>query len=283
MIGATMMFSLADMQMKLAASVLPTTETMFYRSFVATLVVATVAAINGHFRNWQSALSRAMALRAGSDAGASLLFQSALARMPFADIMAVLQLQTLSLTAGSALFLGETVGWRRWSAIAVGLVGGLLIIKPGTSAFNWWAIAAIGCVLFATAREIATRKISPLAPVPVIMVISSGVVTLASLAGAVIQPWSMPDRMELLMMIGAGFFSAAGQFCMISSVRAAPLSVVSPFRYASMIWALLIGYGIWRQIPDRASFIGIAAIAAAGLFTFYRERQLQRARTIARS
>ncbi len=283
MVGATLMFSLADMQMKLAASVLPTTQTMFYRSLVATLVVAAVAALNGHFRNWQSALSRAMALRAGSDAGASLLFQSALARMPFADIMAVLQLQTLSLTAASALFLGETVGWKRWSAIAVGLLGGLLIIKPGTSAFNWWAIAAFGCVLFATAREIATRKISPLAPVPVIMVISSGVVTVVSLAGAIIQPWSTPHWTELVMMIGAGVFSAAGQFCMINSVRAAPLSVVSPFRYASMIWALLIGYGIWRQIPDGVSFIGIAAIAAAGLFTFYRERQLQRTRSSAGS
>lgn len=282
MIGATLMFSLADMQMKLAASVLPTTETMFFRSFVATLVVAVFAAYYGHFHNWRSALSRAMALRAGGDAGASLLFQSALARMPFADIMAVLQLQTLSLTAGSALFLGETVGWRRWTAVAVGMIGGLLIIKPGTSAFNWWAIAAFGCVLFATAREIATRKISPLAPVPVIMVISSGVVTLASLAGAVLQDWSVPHRLELAMMIGAGFFSAAGQFCMISSVRSAPLSVVSPFRYASMIWAILIGYAIWRQIPDSVSFVGIGAIAGAGLYTFHRERKLQLARRSAK-
>jgi drug/metabolite transporter (DMT)-like permease len=229
---------------------------------------------------WRYAISGVMGIRASSDAGASILFQSALSRMQFADIMGVLQLQTLALTAGSALFLGEIVGWRRWSAVAVGLLGGLLIIKPGTSAFNWWAIAAAGTVFLSTAREIATRNISPLAPVPVIMVISSGVVTLISLTGAFIQVWSAPNWVELLMMIGAGVCSAGGQFCMISSVRAAPLSVVSPFRYASIIWALLIGYGVWRSIPDGWSLLGMTAIALAGLYTFYRELKLQRIRRL---
>ena len=275
MMMATLMFCLGDTLMKLAAGVLPTTETMFVRSLVATIVVAVAAGFGGQLQQWRQALNGAMALRAGGDVGASLLFQSALARMQFADIMGVNQLQTLSLTAGSALFLGETVGWRRWSAVGVGLLGGMLIIKPGTSAFNWWAIAAVGAVLMATTREIATRKIPATAPVAVIMIISSGAVTLVSLAGALVQSWSMPGTAELLMMIGAGFFSLGGQFCMISSIRAAEMSVVAPFRYFAMIWALLLGFGIWRHIPDVYSLLGICAISAAGIYTFHRERQLQ--------
>ncbi len=278
MMGATLMFCLADTLMKLSAAVLPTTETMFVRSLVATLVVGAGASYMGKLNHWRFAITHAMAIRAGSDAGASLLFQSALARMPFADIMGVAQLQSLSLTAGSALFLGEQVGWRRWSAVTVGLIGGLLIVKPGSSAFNWWAIAAVGAMMLATTREIATRKIPARAPVPAIMVISSAVVTMASLAGAVFQQWSAPGMSELAMMIGAGFFSLCGQFCMISSIRSAELSVVAPFRYFAMIWALLLGYGVWQHIPDTLSLLGIAAIAAAGIYTFRREQLLQNKR-----
>jgi drug/metabolite transporter (DMT)-like permease len=272
MVAATMMFCLGDTLMKLAADTLPTTEVMFVRSLVATLVVTAALCVTGSIRRYREALGKAMALRASADASASLLFQSALARMQFADIMGVNQLQTLSLTAGSALFLGETVGWRRWSAVGVGLVGGLLIIKPGTSAFDWWALAAVGAVLFASTREIATRKIPATVPTPLIMMISSAVVTVASLGGAIFTPWAMPGAKDLAMMIGAGFFSLTGQYCTISAIRSAEMSVIAPFRYAAMVWALAIGFGIWGHIPDKWSLIGIAAITSAGLYTFHRER-----------
>jgi drug/metabolite transporter (DMT)-like permease len=272
MIAATMMFCLGDTLMKLAAGTLPTTEVMFVRSLVATLVVTAALCATGTIRRYREALGRAMALRASADASASLLFQSALARMHFADIMGVNQLQTLSLTAGSALFLGETVGWRRWSAVGVGLIGALLIIKPGTSAFNWWAMAAVGAVLLASTREIATRKIPATVPTLVIMAVSSAVVTLASLAGALFTPWAMPPKYELALMIGAGFFSLTGQYCTISAIRAAQMSVIAPFRYAAMIWALILGFVVWHHIPDRWSLLGIATVTGAGLYTFHRER-----------
>ena len=274
-IAATLMFCLGDTLMKLSAAVLPTTETMFVRSLVATVVVGAAAGFGGGLHRWRETLTAAMSIRAGTDAGASLLFQSALGRMQFADIMGVNQLQALSLTAGSALFLGETVGWRRWSAVGAGLIGGLLIIKPGTSTFNPWAIAALGAVLLATTREIATRKIAATAPVAAIMVISSGVVTLVSLTGAAFQTWSVPAKSELLMMVGAGLFSLTGQYCTISAIRSAEISVVAPFRYTAMIWALLLGFAVWRQIPDNLSLLGIFAISLAGIYTFHRERKLQ--------
>lgn len=272
MVAATLMFCLGDTLMKLAADTLPTTEVMFVRSLVATLVVTGALIATGTIRRYREALVKAMALRATTDASASLLFQSALARMQFADIMGVNQLQTLSLTAGSALFLGESVGWRRWSAVGVGLVGALLIIKPGTSAFDWWALAAVGAVLLASTREIATRKIPSTVPTPLIMMISSAVVTLASLAGALFTPWAMPGGKDLAMMIGAGFFSLIGQYCTISAIRSAEMSVIAPFRYAAMIWALTLGFIIWQHIPDKWSLFGIAAITGAGLYTFHRER-----------
>jgi drug/metabolite transporter (DMT)-like permease len=276
MVTATAIFCCGDAMMKLAATTLPTTQTMFVRSLTASVLVFTFAWATGAFVEVRRALSGAMALRAGSDATASLLFQAALGRMHFADIMAVLQITPLTLTAGSALFLGERVGWRRWSAVAVGLLGALLIVKPGTSGFNWWAIAAILSVIAAAARDISTRRIDTRLPTPLILGFSSAAVTLVSLGGCLFETWTMPQVWILFMLLLAGVCSMLGQLCVITAVRSAEISVVAPFRYAGIIWALMLGFAIWGHIPDLPAMVGIVAVMAAGIYTFHRERVLQR-------
>jgi drug/metabolite transporter (DMT)-like permease len=276
MVMATALFCCGDAMMKLAAVTLPTTETMFVRSLTSATLVLSFAWATGALAQAHRALTGMMAMRAGGDVAASLLFQAALGRMYFADIMAVLQIAPLTLTAGSALFLGEKVGWRRWSAVAVGLLGALLIVKPGTSSFNWWAVAAIASVLFAAVRDISTRRIDPLLPTPIILGFSAIVVTLASLAGCLFETWHWPDAMTLLKLLGAGVCSMLGQVCVITSVRSAEISVVAPFRYAGIVWALLLDLVIWVHVPDLPAMIGIVAVTGAGIYTFYRERVLQR-------
>ncbi len=279
MVTATALFCSGDAMMKLSAATLPTTETMFVRSLTSATLVLTFAWLTGAFTEIRRAWSGAMALRASSDVTASLLFQAALGRMHFADIMAVLQIAPLTLTAGSALFLGEQVGWRRWSAVAVGLLGALLIVKPGTSAFNWWAIAAILSVIGAATRDISTRCIDPLLPTPLILGVCAVVVTIGSLVGALIEQWHTPSPGVLLMLLLAGVCSMLGQLCIITAVRAAEISLVAPFRYAGIVWALMLDFAIWRHVPDVPALIGIVAVSAAGLYTFYRERVLQRQTT----
>lgn len=276
MVLATALFCCGDAMMKLAATTLPTTETMFVRSLTSAILVLGFAWMTGAFAHIRRGLSKAMAFRAGSDITASLLFQAALGRMHFADIMAVLQVSPLTLTAGSALFLGERVGWRRWSAVAVGLLGALLIVKPGTSSFNWWAIAAILSVIGGAARDISTRRIDPLLPTPLILGISAVVVALASLLGAAVEQWQTPDEWTLLMLLCAGVCSMLGQVCVITAVRSAEISVVAPFRYAGIVWALILDLAIWSHFPDAWAMVGIVAVSAAGIYTFYRERVLQR-------
>ena len=97
---------------------------------------------------------RAMGWRGVGDVGSALFFLAALARMPFADLMGILQMTPLSLTAASALFLGEHIGWRRWTAVVTGFAGALLVIKPGSSAFNAWGATgcAVGAVRYTTRR-----------------------------------------------------------------------------------------------------------------------------------
>ncbi len=276
MVTATALFCCGDAMMKLASAKLPTSETMFFRSLTSAILVLSFAWATGALVELRRAWSRAMGLRATGDVVASLLFQAALGRMYFADLMAVLQIGPLTLTAGSALFLGEKVGWRRWSAVAAGLFGALLIIKPGTNAFTWWAIVAVVSVVFAALRDISTRRIDPLLPTTVILGLSAVAVTIVSLAGCLIEVWHWPDGPTLAKLLGAGVCSMLGQVCVITSVRAAEISVVAPFRYAGIVWALLLDLAIWAHVPDGLALFGIAVVTIAGIYTFYRERVLQR-------
>lgn len=276
MVAATAVFCCGDALMKLAATQLPTTQTMFIRSLTAACLVSTFAYVTGAGAQIRLAFTGAMGLRAGGDVTASLLFQAALGRMHFADVMAVLQVAPLTMTAGSALFLGEKVGMRRWSAVAVGLLGALLIVKPGSSAFNWWSVCAILSVICAAVRDVSTRRIDPLMPTPLILAFSAAAVTLASLVGCLFENWHTPRALEVGMLMAAGVLSMVGQLCVITAVRSTEISVVAPFRYAGIIWALLLGFAIWGHIPDLPAMVGISAVTLAGIYTFHRERVLQR-------
>ena len=276
MIAATASFCCGDAVMKLASTTLPTGELIFLRGIVGISIITTVVFASGAAGHVRRALTPIIGLRASGDVGGAMFFQSALARMPFPDLMSILQITPLSLTAASALFLGERVGWRRWTAVAVGMFGALLIIKPGTNAFNWWALAAIGSVLSGTIRDISTRRIDVTIPPQVIMLFSALAVTSAGLACTLIESWQMPSARLMAFMASAAVFSQIGQLCTIIAVRSGEISAVAPFRYTSIVWAILLGLLIWNHLPDTVSLIGICIIVLAGLYAFFREQKLRR-------
>jgi drug/metabolite transporter (DMT)-like permease len=260
MVLAMVAFTLGDAAMRLAAASISTGEV--------------IAHYTGALRSLRRALGPWMAWRCVGDAGNSLMFQAALARMPFADIFAVLQLTPLSLTAASALFLGATVGWRRWSAVAAGLAGTLLVIKPGTGTFNAWALLAVGAVLLGTLRDISTRRLDRGVPTLVILMLSQTAVALAGLGLTLFQGWIWPSPREAMLIVFAGGMTLLGHLWMIVSLRIGDISAVAPFRYSGVIWAILIGLLLWGEVPDAWSLAGMAILVAAGLYTFHRERRV---------
>ena len=278
MVAATALFTLADASMKLVSATLPTGETVFVRSFSTALMLTAAAFANGAILSLRRALVPATGWRSAGDVASSLFYQSALARMPFADIMGVLQLMPLSLTAASAAFLNERVGWRRWTAVVIGFCGALLVIKPGSSAFNPWAILALLSVFSATLRDVATRRLDPTLSPLVIIMISQLVVALGGLGCAMFQAWSVPTLYELMHLLIASVFSLAGHLCVIHSLRSGEISTVAPFRYAGMVWAVMLGLLLWNELPDAYSFTGILILMSAGLYTFYREQKHRRLR-----
>ena len=276
MIAACASFACGDTIMKITANSLPTGELMFFRGVFVLAGAIAASAYLGGFKIIHRALSRAMALRAGGDMTGAWCFQLALARMPYADLSAVGQLIPLSITAASAIFLGERVGWRRWTATTIGFLGVLLIIRPGSATFNWWAIAGVGSVLAATVRDLATRRVDRSVPPPVIMMFSAGAVTLSSLASSAFGGWSWPSGNLVLALLGAAMFSLFGQLCTIVAVRSGDISAVSPFRYTIIIFAIISGIVVFGQIPDQHTLAGILIVCSAGLYTFYREQTLRR-------
>ncbi len=264
-------FVTSDTLIKIVGRDMPVGEIMFLRGFFAFLIAGGLGLATGVLTQIRSALTRIVALRTFVEVGSTIFFFTGLMRLPFADAAAIGQFTPLAVTAGAAMFMAEPVGWRRWLATAAGLVGVLMIIRPGTSAFNPAAILIVICVFFVAARDLITKQMGSGVPILVLIVISAGAVAIAGLCGLSVETWVMPTS----TMIGGLALSAlgvtGGYYSSIVAMRAGEISVVAPFRYAAMLFALMWGYIIFNEVPDRTTWIGITIVVAAGVYTFHRE------------
>jgi drug/metabolite transporter (DMT)-like permease len=276
MLASTAAFVLNDTLLKIATEVVPTGEAIFLRGLFTTLFCALLFARHGAPANLTHGLSPRIVGRAIAEVGSTLFFLSALVRMPIGDATAILQFTPLAITAGAALFLGDRVGWRRWLATGVGLVGVLIIVRPGGAAFNPYSVLALLSILFGVARDLLTRAMDASLPSLLIAGTSSAAVTLASLGFVAFETWGWPASTPLLLLVGSSTALVAGQYWLITAMRTGEIAAVAPFRYSVILWAVLAGYLVWREAPDTASWIGIAVVTAAGIYTFLREQRLAR-------
>jgi drug/metabolite transporter (DMT)-like permease len=266
-----------DALVKLAAAELPTGEAIFLRGVLSTLYLVGLVYVAGDFAALPALASGKVAVRSLAEVAATLLYLNALTRMPIADATAILQFTPLAITAGAALFLGAPVGWRRWLATLVGLAGVLIILRPGASAFNPFASLAVLAIVFIAARDLLTRQLGHHLPTLLIALTSSAVVAVASLGFPLIETWQWPSVATMVALAGAGLGLLGGQYWIIVAMRSGDIAVVAPFRYCIILWAIIAGFVIWREVPDLATWTGIAIVTAAGLYTFLREHRLARA------
>lgn len=271
MLASMACFVANDALLKLTSAHLPLGEMIFLRNAVATAFVAVLAWATGGMTAIRGAPLGYVGLRVGGEVGATVLYLTALLMMTIADITAIGQFTPLVLTAAAAIFLGEPVGWRRWLAAGVGLLGVLLIVRPGSSAFSPAAGIVFAAMGFVVLRDVATRLIPAAVPTLVITLVSSAAVLGASLAFLLFETWVWPSAVEAAVMAAAGVLLTGGYVLIIVAVRAGEIAVVSPFRYSVMLYALLIGFAVWGEAPDALSLLGVAIVIGAGLYTFHRE------------
>ena len=266
-------FTFNDAIIKILAVDLNIAQLMFMRGVIASLLIFLLARHRRALRPLRYLVDKWVALRVLGELTGTVSFLIGLAHIPIANASAILQALPLAVTMGAALFLAEPVGWRRWAAILTGFAGILIIVRPGFEGFSPYALMIVGTVIFATVRDIATRKVDPAIPSLFLSTVTAVAVTLAGLVlvwpmGGW-KPVSAPDLgliglSALLLLIGYQFI--------IMSLREGEISFVAPFRYTSLLWALLLGMLVFGEYPDVYMLIGSAIVIGSGLYTLYRER-----------
>ena len=278
MVGSMALFAIEDMFLKFAAASLPVGEIIFVSGVFAIPVFWALARREGLAFFSRDLLRPVILLRNLGEVIGSLGYVAALAAVPLSTVSAVLQATPLAVTMGAALFMGEQVGWRRWSAILVGFAGVLLVVQPGGAAFRPEALWVLVTVAGIALRDLATRA----APARISThQISAWGLTSVALLGLVMMVLTgdvrPPTGAESASLAGAVVFGTAGYWAITAAMRAGEVSVVSPFRYARLIFAMSLGILVFTERPDALTLIGAAVIIGSGLYTFARERARKRA------
>jgi len=277
MTAAMVAFTCNDAFMKAATTTLPVFEAIVLRGILTTLAIIVIGWRSGVLRmHFPAADRKWILLRTFGEVASTYTFLLALKHMPLANLSAILQFLPLAVTLAAALLLCERVGWRRLSAIIVGFVGVMLIVRPGTDGFDRWSVLGLLSVAGVVVRDLATRRISREVPSMTVAFLAALSVTVGA---ALILPFSeiTPiSPVQALQVAGAAGFIIFGYLTVIMAMRVGDISIVAPFRYSSLVAAIFLGWAVFGQWPDNMTLIGAAIVVATGIYTFYRERRLAR-------
>jgi len=265
-----------DAQVKLASDGLPLGEIMFLRGLVASVLVIALLFAIGQASEWRRVKNGALFWRCFGDVAATMLFLTAVINLPLSNATIVLQTVPLAVTAAGAFFLREHVGWRRWTAIGVGLAGVIVVIRPGLAGFSVYSLFALAAVAFITLRDLSTKRLPP--GMPDLLVVAASMVAVM-LAGGVLglsEDWVWPSAAHMAEIAGAGICLIVGHWFIIIALRSAPVSVTAPFGYTNVVWAILLQLLIWGDAPDLVTVLGAGLVVGSGVYALYRERMLAR-------
>ncbi len=278
MAGGMACFAFEDLFLRRSALALPPGQVLASMGAAGALIFAVIARRRGHAILSRDLLLRPVMIRNIGEGAASMAFILALALLPLSLNAALLQTAPLTLTAGAALFLGEPVGWRRWAAVAVGFTGVLLIIRPGTEAFRWPVLLTLACVILLTARDLATRVVPAHVGTPqlttwaYLAIIPAGIALMLALGQAPVAP-KMANAGDLVAALLCG---VVGYYLITAATRLGEASVVAPFRYARLVFSLLLAILVLGERPDHWMLLGVAIVIGSGLYTFAREAARRR-------
>jgi drug/metabolite transporter (DMT)-like permease len=279
LMGAMAAFAINDMLLKLIAQRYPLGEVITVRGLIASLMVGTFVVSMGHLGALRFVFSKMILTRTAFDGVAMVLFTTALVHMPLAELSAINLVSPLIITALAVIFFAEEVGWRRWTAIAIGFFGTLLIVKPTAGNFNAWALLGIVCAFAGAGRDIITRKLDPGIPSIVISFMAAvGSAAIGSLMG-LFEEWRPMALYDVGMLAISAAFVATGHYLIVIAFRGVDVAAIAPFRYTLLIWAGICGYLAFGEVPDRFAIAGSVLIVGSGLYALHRE--VVRRRTLA--
>lgn len=280
MVLAMAAFACEDALLKGLSGTIPTGQLLALIGFAGMAVFGLWIALGPEGLRLRNLLRPAVALRNLCEGLCAITFVTALATGDLSVASAILQAQPLLMTLGAALFLGEQVGWRRWLSIALGFAGVLLIVKPGTAAFQTSSLLAIVAVMTLAVRDLVTRRLPPEVGSGLLSAGAFGAMGLAGLVLMVLggqQPIA-PSWGQGALIAATLCFGLLGYITMVVATRIAEIAVIAPFRYTRLLFALILAVTVFRERPDALTLAGAALIAGAGIYAMWREARLRRAR-----
>jgi drug/metabolite transporter (DMT)-like permease len=270
MVASGAVFTASSAASKWLVAIYPIGEVLFTRTLTALALVSLFVLPAAGLSVYRTTRLRAHLMRAGSQAVSQSMLLVAFKLMPLAGATAIMFSSPIFATLASAYFLHERVGARRWCVLFVGFLGVLVIANPGADTFQVGALFALGnAVLFGTVVAgvrgmTATESTSTLTMYQL---------TLLTGAYALTLPFGfvMPTGFDALIMLISGLGNGAAQYWWTRAIHLAPTSAVVPFQYLQLVWAILLGFAIWGELPTLGLLVGSAIVIASGLFLFWRE------------
>ena len=275
MILAMAGFALEDLFIKLLSSHLPVSQILITLGFSGASVFLIIALLTHEPILHRSLLTKPVIIRTLCELFAALFFVSALALTPLSSVVSILMATPLMVTIGAAVFFREKVGWRRWGAVMIGFCGVLLILCPGFDSFMPASLLAVIATVFIAVRDLVTRTMR--------FEISTTTVSMyaffaCGISGFIAMPFYsvmvIPSSTEIMYLISATFIGVIGYYAIVLATRNGDVSVISPFRYSRLVFAMILAIIILSERPDFLTLSGAVIIVLSGVYTFIRENKL---------
>ncbi|MFT6580195.1 MAG: drug/metabolite transporter (DMT)-like permease [Alphaproteobacteria bacterium] len=279
MLLATLFMSVNNAILKWMTADYPAGEILFIRGVFLFLPIAYFVWRAGGTKSLRMNSVRGHGLRALLVVGSAFCYVNGLRYVPLADATAISFAGPLFVAMLAIPILGEVVGWRRWTAIIVGFIGVIIIIRPSGDVMRYAVLLPLASTFFAAFRDVLTRRMTARETSNSILMSTSVVIAVAGLC-TFPWGWSVPLASDVAIMSVAGILNGFGHYCMIESFRAAEAGLVSPFKYSGMLWAVGLGYLLWAELPDKWVATGSLIVIASGLYILHRELSLRRARQL---
>ena len=277
MILAMAGFAFEDLFIKMLSAYFPISEVIMILGFTGSIVFLIIAIFQNAPIIHKDLLDKYVIMRTICELLGAVFFVTAIALTPLSSASAILQITPLLVTIGAVIFFREKVGWRRWSAVCVGFMVVLLILRPGFGGFMPASIFALLGSVFLAARDLSTRAMKvdlPSVTIALYAFIAFGI------SGILIIPFNspmvIPSLNQIMYFIGASTFGVFAYYSLVISSRIGEMSVISPFRYSRIVFAMLLAIIILGERPDSFTLIGAAIIVLSGMYTFVRENLLKK-------
>lgn len=278
MVAAMAGFAVEDMFLKAATAHIPLGQALLIFGLTGAAFFALLARRAGETLLHPALLSRPLLIRSSFEVAGRLFYSLAVALTPLSTASAILQATPLVVVAGAALLFGERVGWRRWTAITLGFVGVLLILRPGVEGFTLLSLVTVAGMIGFAGRDLATRAAPTalsnrqLGMIGMAMLAVAGGIILTVTGGT-----TLPDPTATVLVAAMTVCGIFAYNALTIAMRTGEVSVVTPFRYTRLVFAMILGVLIFQERPDSLTLAGSALIVASGLYTLSRSR---RARTV---